>query len=224
MSNPLLALFTCFSYDYDMRGMVCYPRHPKRDRRPAIKQTWLNDVDIPYRWFFGQQSKEPKLPQHDEVFLPCPDGYYDNARKAQAIARWALSNGYDRVFKVDDDTYVHWDRLKQRPLFSTGEYGGGCWDVSKFAYGGAYMWSGRLLEAIATTPLSPTTWADDTWIGLLAASLHIPLVRDDTFHFGRVNPHTEIQGVEESVLQGNEFTVLNPLTPEQMLRYHNEIR
>ena len=217
---PLLALYTCHAYNYDMRGMVPYPVRPQMLRRPAIKATWLQDVDIPYRWFFGKHT-EGNQPGEDEVFLDCPDDYYSLPHKTQAIAQWAIANGFDRVFKVDDDTFIHWDRFKTRPCFQDVEYSGGCWDGSSHAYGGCYVMAGKMLDAVAFTPIERGTWGEDSWVGSVAKKNGVAFTRDDTFHYGSVDVHTNVQAVDDSLLEtAHGYSVLNPLTPEQMLRYY----
>jgi 2-polyprenyl-3-methyl-5-hydroxy-6-metoxy-1,4-benzoquinol methylase len=47
----------------------------------------------------------------DEVILPCPDDYRSLPLKCKLMFQWALDQGYDYVFKTDDDVLVAPDRL-----------------------------------------------------------------------------------------------------------------
>ena len=219
--KPLLALYTCHAYNYDMNGMVSYPVRPKMDRRTAIKQTWLNDVDIPYKWFFGA-SPMAKAAGDDETFLYCPDGYYHLPYKTRAIARWAVDNGYDRVFKVDDDTFIYWDRFKTGPAFAEEvDYCGGGWEPYTYAFGGCYTLAGKMLHAVADADIPAGTWGEDCWVGDVAKKNGIALTKDPSYLYGRVNPHTNIQVVEDEVLLADHsYSVVNPMSPEQMLRFY----
>lgn len=82
--------------------------HAHRPQNQLIRNTWLSGRTVPYRFFLGQGPGEPK---GDEVFLPCGDDYASLPFKTQEIMRWALSEGYDFVFKCDTDTYVCVPRL-----------------------------------------------------------------------------------------------------------------
>lgn len=220
MGNTLLALFTCHSYDYQMGGMVVARKHPIVNRRPAIQETWLKDVDIPYKWFFGKPPDE-RVAAPDEVFLDSPDGYYYNSVKLQSIVLWAIDHGYDRVIKVDDDTYIHWGRFKQRPAFTADYSGGHESRTNKFACGGCYAIAGPMLGIVANAKM-PNTWAEDAWVGDLARANGIPFVIDKTIHFAEVNQY-RMQVIDPILLtEEHNYSVLNPLTPEQMVQYHKK--
>jgi galactosyltransferase len=222
MSKPLLALFTCHDYVYKAgRKVSAYPVRPKTDRRAPIKATWLKDVDIPYKWFFGS-SPEGQFPQEDEVFLDCPDDYHSLPYKTRAIAQWAVANGYDRIIKVDDDTYIHWDRFRTRPLLSDPdiEYSGTCWawDTPGYAYGGCYVLAGKMLQAVANAEIKEHITVEDAWVGGVAINNGIRFVNDKSIFYGHVHPHTNVQYVENSLLRdGHDYSVLNPLDYAQMV-------
>ena len=48
----------------------------------------------------------------DEVFLDCPDYYFENSRKMKAIIRYAQEHEYDYLLRLDDDTYFWPERLE----------------------------------------------------------------------------------------------------------------
>lgn len=223
MSKPLLAIVSCHSYTYESNGLVsAHPVRPVLDRRSAVKATWLKDVDIQYKWFFGRHPSGLPSADTNEVFLDCGDGYHDLPYKTRAIARWAVDHGYDRLFKVDDDSFIYWDMFKGRPLFSDPavEYGGTCWewDTPGYAYGGCYALAGRMLQAVASAEIPDGTWIEDGWVGTIARKNGIRFVKDNSIFYGQVHPHTNVQYVENSLLRdGHNYSVINPLDYVQMV-------
>lgn len=87
----------------------------------AQRETWIQDLDgrADYKFFLGL----PESADEDVVSLDMPDGPIWDAvrgcghrtpvgqRKTEALARYALENGYDFVFKCDDDTFIRVDHL-----------------------------------------------------------------------------------------------------------------
>lgn len=157
-------------------------------RLPAIRETWATEDT---KFFFGHGERELA---HDEIVLDCGDSYYETAFKVQAICRWALDNGYDGLFKADDDTYVRPERL---------ELAG--WEASDFVcrvlpptdinhpcgypYGGCGYYLGKRMLDAAATDKFPTsnpegdTWErcntyEDGWIGRVARDAGIELIDD----------------------------------------------
>ena len=87
----------------------------------AQRMTWVRDVvGADVRFFCGHPINN-RTKQPDEVWLDCPDNWQQRKLKIIAMVQWALNNGYDRMFKVDDDVYLRPERLS-----SLGEvdYGG----------------------------------------------------------------------------------------------------
>src|SRR5271169_4506736 len=84
--------------------------HKNGDLQQACRDTWVGKwkhlVDI--RFFIGR----PLVPSRaDEVHLDVPDDYKQLPLKTRAMFQYTLDNGYDRLFKCDDDTHVHIPRL-----------------------------------------------------------------------------------------------------------------
>ena len=74
-----------------------------RARVQALRDTWIPAVkDMDVRVFLGHHAE----PGQDEVQLDVPDDYKHLRHKVQAMFRWAVDQGYDYVFKVDDDVLV----------------------------------------------------------------------------------------------------------------------
>jgi hypothetical protein len=85
--KPLLAIFTCHRYTYPPNDWL---KHPVMDRVSALRDTWLKDVTIDYKLFYGIGGLNPKP---DEVFLQAPDDYLSSSYKLKALVRWALNHG-----------------------------------------------------------------------------------------------------------------------------------
>jgi len=137
----------------------------------ACKETWVNEwshlVDI--RFFFGRPTFFPCTPL--EISLDVDDGYKQLPLKVLAMYRWILDNGYDRVFKCDDDTYVHIPRL-----LSCGkdefDFVGRPDLASRYTHwmqGGAGYWlSRKAMEYLVNLPLDywKSHWAEDRLVGI----------------------------------------------------------
>ena len=74
----------------------------------AIRETWLKDSPVDYRFFRGKGS-EPN--NQDEILLECEDDYLSLPQKTLGLLDWAMDHGYDYVFKCDTDTYVNLPNL-----------------------------------------------------------------------------------------------------------------
>lgn len=74
----------------------------------AVRDTWLKDKNVDYKFFRGIGSAPAK---EDEVILNCKDDYLSLPEKTMEILKWAVNDNYDYVFKCDTDTYVVLDRL-----------------------------------------------------------------------------------------------------------------
>jgi len=91
----LLAVISCNKPEY-------------RAKVQAQRDTWFPLVKgMDLRVFIGEgEAQHP-----DEVILGCGDGYEHLPLKLKAVFKWALDNGYDGIWRVDDDVYVRPERL-----------------------------------------------------------------------------------------------------------------
>lgn len=97
-----------------------------------IRDTWLSGSDVDYKFFLGGVCKGSP----DEIVVDAPDDYRMLTRKVWKVFEYALTNGYDYVFKCDADTYVHVPRLLKsgfEKLDYLGHYGGSGYWVSRRA-------------------------------------------------------------------------------------------
>lgn len=209
----LLAIFSCHKYDYiDPKGLMKdWFTRPNVDRVSALRDTWLKDVTVDYKIFYGRGTG--RLPLPDEIFLDTPDGYYHSSQKLKAVVQYALDNGYDAITKVDDDVYLHWDRFMAN--LPTSDYVGG--GPSGFAAGCFYWLTRRAMEVVVSQPCF--RWQEDFWVGCCMENARIPLVKDARYY---IAPSTQTcQYIsDEALYKPHEFISIHSLSPEQMRAYH----
>ena len=70
----------------------------------AMRETWLADASslgIDYKFFHGEGSSK----KEDVVNIPCDDSYQGLMQKDWWMYTWAISQGYDFVYRCDHDSY-----------------------------------------------------------------------------------------------------------------------
>lgn len=134
------------------------------NRVQALRDTWLKDVaafpNATYKLFYGGSNGRTPLP--DEVFLACPDDYAALPQKTLAICKYAVANGYDMVFKADDDSYVWVDRLIREGLSGLWDYAG--YMNGQVASGGPGYWLTDRAFKIVAEKGSANHWAEDVTV------------------------------------------------------------
>jgi hypothetical protein len=166
--------------------IACHHRAPHLS---AIRNTWLPDTKnkCDYRFFFGRGQHNDTQP--DEVIMDCDDAYRGLACKVQAACKWALAQGYEEFYKVDDDTYVRPERVV-RAGFEKNDYVGmknpptDKYHENIYCRGGSgYYLSKRSLLALAAAPIPnpdiPRDYAEDSWVGRITAEAGIEATHDD---------------------------------------------
>lgn len=133
----------------------------ENNRIAALRDTWLKDIEpfkshVDYRLFYGEPHSRPALA--DEVYLTCPDDYASLPLKTIEICKWAVDQGYDYIFKADDDSYVWVERLIAELLANRFEYAGH--ECAGVCTGGPGYWlSKRAMQIVAR--YHPKHWAED---------------------------------------------------------------
>jgi len=125
-----------------------------RDRKlnKAQRDTcFAHTAGMDVRFFLGGGVIE----SDDEVILDCPDDYKGLPEKVRKMCAWAVSHGYDYIFKCDSDVYVQMDRLSQavpvghdycgRLRGPSGVY------TAPYASGFAYWLSNRAATVLASS-------------------------------------------------------------------------
>lgn len=158
----LIAISTC--YDFERNGS-----------NKAMRETWLPDVPVDYKFFFGigQGAENAKLPS-DSVLLPgVDDGYGWLSYKTQASLCWADFEGYDFVFRCFPDTYCRPERLV-RCGFQDYDYYGDfrsetCGPDNYPSGGPGYFLSKRAFKLLLDAPIEGVhrvaPYAEDLWVG-----------------------------------------------------------
>jgi hypothetical protein len=174
MSNILIACTTCHGLEY-------------RQKVAAQRITWGKDLQgADLKFFYGRPTinGQPysmgwedliklKQPTPDVVWLDCPDGYKQRKEKMKAIFRWAVDQGYDYVWKIDDDVYLRPERLLAVPQW---DYCGLVVNLSYYdegvefahlraALGACYGLSRRSLECLLGPDTNPKfNLCEDGWV------------------------------------------------------------
>jgi len=154
--------------------------HKYGNLRQAQSETFLKDCPVDYRYFIGG---EPGTEQ-DVTYLPVPDDYDNLTLKTQAMCRWALDHDYTHLFKCDDDTYVHVERLLSSG-FEQHKYSG--YTLGRtWAQGGAGYWLDReCMELVADSRYKPPQHpAEDVMVGDTLKVVHIYPVHDERYRTG----------------------------------------
>lgn len=163
--------------------------HKFRERADLLRHVWVPDVrDADVRFFLGRGHGEPKP---DEVWLDVADDYRSLRQKVQTVFGWAVAQGYDAVFKTDDDVLVLPDRLVK--IFVRRDYVGRVRGPSRendapriygpnessFCSGFGYWLSRKAAGIVAEAP-DNGDWAEDRYVGNVLARSGIRPVHDDT--------------------------------------------
>ena len=140
--------------------------------------------------------------------LGCSDKFVDLPEKNRRICQYALDNGFDFLFRCDDDTFTYVDRMVRSTLEFLPDYAGT--DCGGFAIGGAGIWlSRRTMEIVARGTWPAGEWRDDAFIG--------QVLKD---HGGLMFSMPGTAG--ENQLLGPVVTE-HPVSPERMRELYNAI-
>ena len=211
----LLAIFTCHKYEYELCGMKDWFTRPVVDRVGALRDTWIKDVTVDYKFFYGHSLKRPK---GDEIFLSVPDDYHHSYEKIRGIIQYALRHGYDYLLKVDDDVWVNWGKLDLSPTADyIGPSRGG--RLTTYCAGFTYWLSRNSMKILSESPAG--CWAEDVWVGEALLKKGIRCSFDERYYC--VNPTQTNQYIsDEELAQPNDYLSIHSLTPSQMRRYYAE--
>jgi len=91
--------------------LLIYTCSKNADRRAAIESTWLSRVNIP--WYYVVTTGDNLEPS---VKIDCPETYESLGVKTYRVLEWFVRSEFDRMIKVDDDTYINSDKLNNLQL------------------------------------------------------------------------------------------------------------
>lgn len=218
----LIAIVTCHRY---------------RERAKAQRDTWIPDVapaalatghNVDVRFFLGRPDK-PHTLQADEVQVDADDGYLGLPEKTREVYRWALAQGYDFVFKADDDSYVVPSRLLTSG-FEQHDYSGRLRGPSgrypaPYASGFGYWVSARAIRILAEASIDGTLpnerhQAEDRWVGNTLQSAGIEC-HPNIWHVVVKSSKNKVCFME-APREGNEVIVACEFEPNVMHRVHQQ--
>jgi hypothetical protein len=147
MSKILIGVVTCEKF---------------KERADAQRASWVPRIQgADVRFFLAKQDHDP-LP--DEVFLDCPDDYKSLPAKVKAMYQWAIANGYQKVCKLDDDTFL---ASRIMTVVPPQDYAGflNATPPKPWCSGFCYWLSERAMRIVAEAPIPSDEWAEDRWVG-----------------------------------------------------------
>lgn len=213
LDNVLVAVVSCHKY--------------LPDRIPSIRETWLPELQrlgVPYRIFVGENGSADSTLAADVVRLPVDDTYRGLPAKTKAIAKYALENGFDFVFKCDDDVYLEPSRLINSDFAQLGDYIGRKRGPSggfpaPYASGFSYWLSKKALRVAAETPLTNDP-AEDRWLGNALLAAGIPCVAD--YRYVVTDSTRNALTHTEGPRKGNYVISACEFDSQKMRRVHDE--
>ena len=154
-------------YGYDYRFFIGNGPTPKQeDLHPGFiaDAEYYRKVKYP-----GCDAKAPlqhSLLKGDEILVPCDDSWLFLPYKVMESRRWALEKGYDFIFKIDVDTYLHAHKLALGGYLNYDYWGGIRTEHNNFVYaaGSGYMLNKRAYSLTIDSPI--TVIGEDYWTGL----------------------------------------------------------
>jgi hypothetical protein len=192
-------------------------------RIQAVRDTWWKDIEpfshhVTGRFFYGMPHK-PTVAA-DEVFLPVPDDYEHLPHKTVAICQWALRNGFEYLYKCDDDTAVYVERLVLE-LYQRFDYAG-CANGEVATGGPGYFLSRKAMQFVATSG-NPQHWAEDVNTSIALGQHAINLVTLTGHVAGYSNHWVFPKGftVERLRELGPEVVTLHAMRPEDLRDWYS---
>lgn len=161
--------------------------HHYRSRADVLRDTWAKIASSSFdvRFFLGGGQPE----RDDEVIIDAPDDYKSLRLKTQKVFSWAYAQGYNHIFKTDDDVYVIPKRLMDafimrdyvgrvrgpsRENVAPQIYGPG---ESSFCSGFGY-WLSQGAAKIVAEAKDNGDWAEDRFVGNVLAQRGIRPIHD----------------------------------------------
>jgi hypothetical protein len=128
-------------------------------RQEAVRDTWLKDASV---------HKNLSVEFFDGPRCGCQDDHMHVIDKTLYAANYALANSFDYLFKCDDDTFVHLDRLVRMFLELPADIdAAGYVECGGFYGGPGFLLSRKALkEVVKLVPQDRRVeWREDWWIG-----------------------------------------------------------
>jgi hypothetical protein len=197
MSKTLLAVVSC---------------HTRPEFSDAIRRTWAPEIPAGKADVLFFLGRGPKAPKEDEIILDCGDSHSDLPEKVREIVRWAYTQGYEHVFKLDDDVILIPKRFL-RSGFDKFDYIGynptgqeGHENDLKWTWGFCYGLSRKAMACVISAP-APCEVGDEVetchkgndefWIGRVLFQKGLYLHPELRYHLrtGNATERPEVPGV-----------------------------
>lgn len=181
-------------------GISGLQKNGKNERCLAVAETWWRDLanqhNVDGKFFTGKE-------------LGCDDSFVSLPEKNRRICQYALDNGYDRLFRCDDDTWCDVALMVRLALeHEDKDYAGS--DCGGFAIGGAGIWlSRRAMQIVADGTWDAGEWRDDAFIGAALKAHGIPMF--------------DMPGCAGENQLFGEPTTLHPVSPQQMRQMYQPL-
>ncbi len=220
-AKALIAIPACHQYEYGeyKDNRIGHVDRVSNDRVEAVRSTWAKDAEayksyVDLKFFYGRSDRTPLS---DEVFLDVSDDYTALPNKVKAIIDYALANGYDHLFKCDDDTFVYIDRLLSSGFEHRG-YSGYCYPShGNYISGGPGYWLGKR-EMKLLSAAKVDGWAEDKWVGGVLKSHGIRPERDARYLPGFARHYVDLDRLPAD----HSYISFHACTPEMMKRLHED--
>jgi GT2 family glycosyltransferase len=195
-----------------------------RERAESQRKTWLPQVDFADVRFFVGRGKARDDARDGEVELDVPDGYDHLPHKVKAVCAWAVEQGYDYIFKIDDDVYVDAERLAQAVPTEGQDYVGRLRGPSggfpaPYASGFSYWLSKEAASYVARARVNDV--AEDRWIGNVMQAAGFKCVPD--YRYVVAYSDKNCLSGKEGPRSGNQTITVAELRASQM-EYEHEHR
>lgn len=190
-----------------------------KDKAQAQRDTFGKEVvGADLRFFLGSTAEKD---HDDEIILDVDDGYGGLNEKVSAMCRWALDNGYDKVFRFDSDVYLQPARLIE--AIPDADYCGrlrgasGNWP-HPYASGFAYWLSAKAMRSRIKNATDDT--AEDRCTAHALAQDGIKCQAD--YRYVVSKSKTSVLSAREGPRVGNDTIAAGEYSAEELHTIHNE--
>jgi hypothetical protein len=156
-------------------------------KRQAVRDTWLRNLPsgVAALFYVGEAGS---CDESGMVCLPAPDDYQGLVVKVHAFYRYALSHyQFDYLFKCDDDTYLHAERLLKLPRDGYDFIGSIHLKSCGWASGGAgYLMSRAMVERLVAEPTGELRGPEDVYFSRRARASGLAWHATEVLH-----PHAD---------------------------------
>ena len=188
------------------------------DRRESQRATWLKSVDTDYFFVVGDYNlTTPRINETDLLFVcGAKDDFANIAPKVLGAVEYALEEHVTNLLVCDDDTYIHWPRMKASG-FEKFDYLGFVRNHSETPYmqGSCYWLNQRAMEMVVNHKKYMVNGVPDD--GAVGRCLYgeVPFTHEHRFSIGV--PYPERVWWPQ---KGNNAIAAHKMNPQAMRECH----